>query len=108
MCSAEKEFSSKPNENRVKQGLDRLYEDEALTDALDDNGAKALLDWGERFFKGLDINAMTSEQFEGAVQKGMNIMRSVNRISSQRMDLSDEGFIQQLTEILDSARFLNL
>ncbi|MEI7988372.1 MAG: hypothetical protein WCI88_04975 [Chloroflexota bacterium] len=107
MSTAEDDLSSRSNKSQAAQALERLHEDEALTDALDDKGAKALLTWGEKYIRGLDLSTMTTDQFQNAIQKGMSIMRSVNRINSQRMDLSDEGFIQQIAGILDIARLLN-
>lgn len=103
----DRELSLKPNESQIKRALDRLSEDEALTDALDDRGAKTLLAWGEQLVNGLNLAEMTAEQFENTLQNGVRIIRAVNRTNSQRMDMTDEVFVQQIIEILNIALSLN-
>ena len=89
--------------DRIQPLLQQLYESENLTDALTDEGASILLDWGERQLKAMD--ALIDEQvaLESAFRQLRRVMQSINRLVELKADLTDEQLVQRLLTVVEFA-----
>src|SRR5215813_2454919 len=68
----------------VAQAKERMLEVENLTDALEDDDANWLLDWGANRVGPLIQGISDDEQAGERVNQLMGVMRSVNRITGDR------------------------
>ena len=89
--------------DRIQPLLQQIYESENLTDALTDEGASILLDWGERQLKAMD--ALIDEQvaLESAFRQLRRVMQSINRLVELKADLTDEQLVQRLLTVVEFA-----
>ena len=89
--------------DRIQSLIQQLYESENLTDALTDEGANILLDWGERQLKALDVRIDEQGDLESAFRQLRRVMRSVNRLIELKASLSDEQLVQRALTMVEFA-----
>ncbi len=89
------------SENPIQPLVEQLYENEGLTDALTDDAAKLLLEWGEQQLNNLADLRLSPENLDVAAQSLQRAMRSVNRLIEQRADLSDVEMIEHLLKLVE-------
>jgi phosphatidylserine/phosphatidylglycerophosphate/cardiolipin synthase-like enzyme len=81
--------------------VERILETENLTDALDDDDANWLLDWGSERVGGL-IAGIEDEEAAGAkVNQLMAVMRSLNQIAGERADGDSERLTADVRTLRD-------
>lgn len=96
--------SPNPDDDQMQKAVMRLYEDEALTDALTDKAAQILLKWGAQQLE--DVGARTANQpgFDTKADQLRQILRAINRTVGRRADLSTPEMNEQLAKIIRHAR----
>ena len=87
----------------IQAAIERLYENERLTDALTDQPARLLLNWGEQRLKQLAASTTDSAAFDQVAQQVQQVMRTVNRLAADRAELPETDFIQRLLNLEDQA-----
>lgn len=83
--------------------IERLYENERLTDALTDQAAQLLLGWGEQRLKQLAVSFADPAAVDQAAQHEQQVMRAVNRLAGERTELAEPDFVQRLLELVGQA-----
>lgn len=87
----------------LRAAIERLYENERLTDALTDQTARLLLNWGEQQLKQMAASAPNPAAIDQAGQQVQQVMRAVNRLAEDRAGLAEADFIQRLLELVERA-----
>ena len=85
----------------VQRFVEQLYEDERLTDNLADQSAGTLLKWGEARLNGLAELNLDEAALDGAARQLRSIMRSINRLAGQRVDLSEDELVEGLIDLVE-------
>lgn len=81
--------------------IDRILETENLTDGLEDEDAKWLLDWGINHVPAL-IGNSTDEQVAGVkVNQLMAVIRKINQIVADRQDASGVDLAEAITSLAE-------
>ena len=76
--------------------IDRILENENLTDNLEDEDANLLLDWGTDHARRM-IQDVADEDLAGAkINAVMAVMRKVNRIVGERASLPSQDLVTQI------------
>lgn len=83
--------------------IERLYENERLTDALTDQAAQLLLSWGEQRLKQLAVSTPDPAAVDQAAQQEQRVMRAVNRLAADRTELAETDFAERLLELVGQA-----
>jgi len=96
------------SENPIQPMVEQLYQNEALTDALTDDAAKLLLQWGEQQLNNLAGLSLSPENLDSAGQALQKAMRAANRLIEQRADLSDVEMIEHLLKLVEQVITLTL
>lgn len=91
----------------LQKFIEQLYEDERLTDALVDESAALLLNWGEGQLKRLYSLNLGSTELERAAHQLRRILLFINRLVGQRTDLSEPELVQRLIRLVDKAMQLS-
>jgi hypothetical protein len=82
--------------------IDRILETENLTDGLEDEDAKWLLDWGVNYVPAL-IGKLSDEDAAGAkVNQLMAVMRKINQIVADRQDAAAEDLAEAITGLAEA------
>lgn len=77
--------------------IDRILETENLTDGLEDEDARWLLDWGINYVPAL-IGKLSDEDAASAkVNQLMAVMRKINQIVADRQDATAEDLADPIT-----------
>lgn len=92
---------SEPVENQIRPLVEQLYESEGLTDALSDEAASMLLQWGEQQLNNLAQLQLSPTNLEEAAQSLRRAIRTVNRIFEERTTLSDTEMVEQLLKLIE-------
>src|SRR5215470_12963108 len=88
------------------QAKERMLEVENLTDALEDDDANWLLDWGTKKVGPLIQGIADDDQAGEKVNQLMSVMRSINRITGDRDAAPPDelaGDVQHLVEQYNAA-----
>ena len=94
-------ISSDPAENQIRPLVEQLYESEGLTDALGDEAAMILLQWGEQQLNDLAHLQLGQTDLENAAQALRQAVRAVNHLIEQRTELSDIEMVEQLLKLIE-------
>lgn len=93
--------TSDTEEDQIRPLVEQLYESEGLTDALTDEAATLLLNWGEQQLKYLAHLQLSQADMENTAQALQKAIRAVNRLIEQRADLSDTEMVEHLLKLVD-------
>lgn len=96
--------SPHPDDDQIQQAVMRLYEDEALTDALTDKAAQILLKWAEQQLKNLAAQTSGQSDFDPKADQLRRALRAINRTVGRRADLSAPEMSEQLAKVVRHAR----
>ena len=88
-------------ENQIRPLVEQLYESEGLTDALSDEAAKILLQWGEQQLNYLAHLQLNQTDLENAAQALRRAIRAVNHLIEQRTEISDTEMVQHLLKLIE-------
>jgi hypothetical protein len=94
--------------NQIRPLVEQIYESEGLTDALTDEAASLLLQWGEQQLQNLAHLHLSQANLETAAHTLQQAMRTVNRLVEQRAGLSDVEMIGHLIYLVDQVITLTL
>jgi hypothetical protein len=94
-------------DDEIQQFMQQLYESEDLTNALTDDDARILLDWGKGELNSL-VAAADYVDVESAFRELRRVMRSINHLVEQKDELSDTKLIQRLLGLVEQAMQLAL
>ena len=83
--------------------IQQLYENESLTNALTDEGAKFLLEWGERQVGSAAPYANDPANMENLMRQLQRVMRAVNRAIELKATLTDEQMVQRLLTLVEQS-----
>jgi hypothetical protein len=83
------------------QAKERILEVENLTDALDDDDANWLLDWGTKQVGPLIQGIADDDQAGEKVNQLMGVMRSVNRITGDRSAAPPDELANDVRELIE-------
>jgi hypothetical protein len=100
--------ASANEENQIRPLVEQLYESEGLTNALTDEAATRLLQWGEQQLNNLAHLQLNQTDLENAAQALRRAMRSVNRLIGQRAELSDTEMVEHLLKLVDQVIMITL
>ena len=89
--------------NDTQSLIQQLYENESLTNALTDEGAKFLLDWGERQVGSVAPYANNPDNLAELGRQLERVMRAVNRAIELKASLTDEQMVQRLLTLVEQA-----
>lgn len=95
-------------ENQIRPLVEQIYESEGLTDALTDEAAKLLLQWGEQQLQNLAYLHLSQADLKNAAHTLQQAMRTVNHLVEQRAGLSDVEMIRHLIKLVDQVITLTL
>lgn len=101
------EQSPEPGNDQLQVAIERLYENERLTDALADQAAKSLLGWGEQQLKWLTGSRPEPGNIDQVTNQVQLVMRTVNRLAGQRAELSEDNLTSRLLELVQQAAQLS-
>jgi len=85
----------------VSEAKDRMLEVENLTDALEDDDANWLLDWGTKQVGPLIQGIADDDQAGEKVNQLMGVMRSVNRITGDRNAAPPDELADDIHQLVD-------
>ncbi|MEL6149656.1 MAG: hypothetical protein AAFR56_08520, partial [Chloroflexota bacterium] len=74
----------------AERAIERIYEDESLTDEMMDDEAKVLLRWSEDTVVELDSDAPDDDTFDARFKQMRKLMKRINKFIGQRSSVSDE------------------
>jgi hypothetical protein len=100
--------SSDTAANQIRPLVEQIYESEGLTDALSDEAAVLLLQWGEQQLQNLAHLHLSRADLEKAAHTLQQAIRTVNHLVEQRAGLSDVEMIQHLIHLVDQVITLTL
>jgi hypothetical protein len=92
---------SATEENPIRPLVEQLYESESLTDALSDEAATLLLQWGEQQLNYLAHLQLNQADLEQAAQALRRAIRAVNHLIGQRTTLSDTEMVEHLLKLIE-------
>ncbi|GEM_PF-3154312 len=87
----------------VQQAIERLYEDESLTSALDDAAAEPLMKWAERQLERLTQSAPDEPRFEQDFAALRKLIKRIGRYIDRRREWSEAEQADELDVIKDEA-----
>lgn len=82
--------------------LQGLYEDEGLTDELEDEAAQTLLSWAEAEYKRLIATTSDEATLEAQLKLVRRAMKSVNKFVVAQLEGDEEAMQQKLTQFVDT------
>lgn len=89
-------------QEQIQPFIQQLYEDEALTSALTDEGAKILLDWGRTQLERLATD-LTSVDPETTAHHLRRVLLSINRLVEKRAELTDSELVERLLRLVEQS-----
>lgn len=100
-------------ETRRRLAIEMILESESLTDDLQDDEAEILLDWGlaqaEAYALATGVTA-NEEEARLALDQGVKtvrrVMRFINDLVAERIDLSDGEMVEELLRLVSLVREL--
>jgi|GEM_PF-1731458 len=92
---------TKSNENKIRPLVEQLYESEGLTNALTDEAARRLLQWGEQQLNQLAHLQLGEADLEQAAQALRRAIRAINHLIEQRSTLSDTEMVEHLLKLIE-------
>lgn len=93
-------------ERRFERAMERLLDDETLTDELVDHEARFLLKWAEGLALALAQRDLDDPAFDEATYTLRRLVRHINRLTGQRQQMNDETQKTAVTAIIDDAQSL--
>ncbi|MEM6283663.1 MAG: hypothetical protein AAF787_15835 [Chloroflexota bacterium] len=87
----------------AERAVERIYEDESLTDEMMDDEAKVLLRWGENAVFELDSDEPDDETFDNRFKQMRKLMKRVNKFIGQRSSISDEEAQEMVAKFQSTA-----
>lgn len=90
----------------AERAIERLYENEGLTNELTDNEAKPLLRWAESEIVRLDEAGLDEETFEAQFKLVRRVMKRINRFVARRADDTPDDNANALQRLADNLREL--
>ena len=100
-------------EARRRLAIEMILESESLTDDLQDNEAEILLDWGLAQVEAYALatrEIANEEEGRLALDQGVTtvrrVMRFINDLVAERMDLSDGEMVEELLHLVSLTREL--
>lgn len=94
--------------DRIQPLIQQLYESENLTDALTDEGASILLEWGESQLRVMDVSIADQVELESGFRQLRRVMQSVNRLVELKKSLTDEQLVQRILTLVERSMQLAL
>lgn len=94
-------------EEQIQRAVESIYENESLTEELDDDAAEALLQWGEQQVRRLGEQMFDEAAFEQSVFFVRRLMSNMNYFVGQRENMDDEEARQMMAEIIHTAQTLS-
>jgi hypothetical protein len=98
---------------RKRLAIEMILESEGLTDALQDDEAEILLDWGlaqAEAYALVTQEIADEEEARLAIDQGVTTvrraMRFINNLVAERMDMSDGEMVEELLHLASLARQL--
>lgn len=91
----------------AQQAIERLYEDESLTSALEDSAAGPLMKWAERQLERLVQNAPDEPHFEQDFGKLKKLIKRIGRYIDRRNEWSEAEQADELAVIKGEAESLS-
>jgi Tfp pilus assembly protein PilX len=92
----------------VQTLLQQLYENESLTNALTDDAAKALLEWGESQLNSVAAYDNKEAELEQMARRLHRVMRAVNRAIELKSTLTDDQMVLRLLTLVESSMDLGV
>jgi hypothetical protein len=89
---------------KIEKAIERISETENLTDALEDDDANWLLEWGFDRLPGLIGSAPTDQEAEKKLTQLMGVMRKVNTITGEREFLTEEDLEKEIHNLAEDYR----
>lgn len=102
-----KEDSAQSTQAEIQAALDRLYEDEALTNSLDNFNAKLLLNWTEEHIRSIERLQIDRVNRKALLEDLFLLCRSVNCLNQSRRQMGEMQFVGQILGMLDAAEAFN-
>ncbi|MCB0165037.1 MAG: hypothetical protein KDI79_12475 [Anaerolineae bacterium] len=90
------------SQEQIQPFIQQLYEDEGLTSALTDEGAKILLDWGQAQLERLTIDPPPTD-LETTTHHLRRVLLSINRLVEKRADLTDSELVERLLRLVEQS-----
>ena len=91
------------NQNDIQSLIQQLYENESLTTALTDEGAKFLLEWGKGQVGSVAPHINNPDNLADLGRQLERVMRAVNRAIELKATLTDEQMVQRLLTLVEQA-----
>ncbi|MFZ4828755.1 MAG: hypothetical protein ACOYLB_15500 [Phototrophicaceae bacterium] len=82
--------------------LQGLYEDEGLTDELEDEVAQTLLAWAEGEYTRLIDTHSDEDELEGKLKQVRRAMKAVNGLIGERSDGDEEALQEKITRFVNT------
>lgn len=86
--------------------VEQLYENESHTSALTDDGARVLLEWGERQLNIAATRNPSQSQLEQTTRQLSRVLRAINRLIDLKAELTDEQLVARLLTLTEQAMAL--
>lgn len=93
-------------EDQIQRAVESIYENESLTEELDDDAAEFLLQWGEQQVRRRGEQIFEEARFEQTLHYLRRLMANLNYFVGQRENLEDEEARQIMGEIIQNAQIL--
>lgn len=90
------------SQEQIQPFIQQLYEDEALTSALTDEGAKILLDWGQTQLERLATDPARADP-ETTTHHLRRVLLSINRLVEKRAELTDSDLVERLLRLAEQS-----
>ncbi len=98
--------TSNTETDQIQSLIEQLYENEGLTDALTDEAATLLLNWGEQQLQNLAHLQLSQTDLDNSAHALQRAMRLVNRLIEQRADLSDTEMVEHLLKLVEQVMII--
>jgi hypothetical protein len=92
------------HDEQVRRTIERIYEDESVTDELADDEAEVLLQWGERLATLLPSKGLSGDVLIEAGDQLRRLLRIINRFTGQRSSMDAEEQKSTLDTIVTAAK----
>lgn len=93
-------------EDQIQRAVESIYENESLTEELDDDAAEFLLQWGEQQVRRRGEEIFEEARFEQTLHYLRRLMENLNYFIGQRENLDDEEAREIMGEIIQNAQIL--
>ena len=89
---------------KIERAIERISETENLTDALEDDDANWLLEWGFNRLPGLIGSTPNDQEADSKLTQLMGVMRQVNYITGEREVLEEKDLEREIRVLADDYR----